>query len=189
MGAVEGGLILSACVVEGRGEGGWERTTYHTGEASASADRRMKQNAARGNARNPPSRQRFLHPLLAPLLLAPPHGISSAGGSTRQCFDAGGQGGAAMRRRGGINEGRGGGAAERRKQKEMVLSKNMETWGAVNWGAGEGVGVGGAINRTRWARGVVPARTRWTCGGGSGSDQARQLAWVHSMCRMHPGVI
>ena len=62
-----------------------------------------------------------------------------------------------MRRRGGINEGRGGGAAERRKQKETVLSKNMETWGAVNQGAGRwGVRLIGPGGRA----GVVPARTR-----------------------------
>jgi len=90
----------------------------------------------------------------------------------------------AVRRCVGAAESTRGEAAVRRKQKETVLSKNMETWGAVNWGAG-----GDAVNRTRWARGVVPARTRWARGGGSGSDQACRLAWVHSMCRMHPVVI
>ena len=117
IGAVEGELILSACVVDDRGEGGWERKTYHAGEASASADRRMKQNAARGNARNPPLAAMLPPPpaCSAPACSAPRNQLP--GGSTRQCFDAGGQGGAPMRRRGGINEGRGGGAAERRKQK------------------------------------------------------------------------
>ena len=54
---MQGELILSAYVVDDQGEGGegaWERKTYH-GEASASADRRMKQNAARAthNGKNP----------------------------------------------------------------------------------------------------------------------------------------
>ena len=126
IGAVEGELILSACVVEDRGEGGWERKTYHAGEASASADRRMKQNAARGNARNPPSRQRFLHPLLAP-----PHGISSAGealGSASTPADK------AARRCGRTAESAREDAAVRTKQKPMaqLCFEKRNVGGAVN---------------------------------------------------------
>ena len=83
IGAVEGELILSACVVEDRGEGGWERKTYHAGEASTSADRRMKQNAARGNARNPPLAATLPPPpaCSAPACSAPRN--QQSGGSTR----------------------------------------------------------------------------------------------------------
>ena len=154
----KGELILS------RGEGGWERKTYHAGNASVSVDRRMKQNAARGNARNPPPHGNASSTpcLLRSCLLRPTE--SAARGKHSAVLRR-----RRTRRRGGINEGRGGGAAERRKQKETVLSKNMETWGAVNWGAGEGVGVRliGLGGRAGWFRlrpdgraGVVPAQTR-----------------------------
>ena len=126
----KGELILS------RGEGRWERKTYHTGEASASADRRTKQMRRGAVRRIPPARPRFLHPcLLRSCLLHTRNqqrGEALGGGHPRQCFDAGGQGGAASA---GAAESTREDAVVRRSggsKKGMVVRfrKKKETWGA-----------------------------------------------------------
>ena len=71
----------------------------------------------------------------------------------------------------------------RNKKQRNCVSKKKESGGAVNSGRWRAVNWG-----ERGATGC--AESDGVRGGGwSGSDQTRRLAWVHSLYRMHPGVI
>src|SRR6185312_9227093 len=130
----KGELILS------RGEGGWERKTYHGSEASTSADWRTKQMRRGAVRRIPPRGRASSTPACSAPACSTP-GTSSAGealggGHPRQCFDAGGQGGTAMRQNGGISEGGCGGEAEWTKQKATQLCfEKKGKWGCGQFGA------------------------------------------------------
>ena len=179
----KGELILS------RGEGGMGAQDLPHRRSLGERGPANEANTARSSAQNPPARPRFLHPCLLRSCLLHTRN-QQRGGSTRRRPPS-----AVLRRQ---RTRRHGDAAERRNQRGR-----MRRWGGadetksnatvfrkkrkvgVRLIRGDGVRlIGGSGGR----RGTLN-QTGCAGGGWSGSDQTRRLAWVHSLYRMHPGVI